>query len=164
MSGTLTLRELNNMHRLFWQEQNELRDRRVTDPTLRQSMLTELQGYQTRGVISRYQESVEAILEKFDRARRSTLAEQASRAGRAPKADALQKYIVALVSERPGLTEHELLARLEQDQGRELVQDIEDGAIYFTQPDGSEIGRTKKAPLTGLKDRLSRAKKQINSR
>jgi len=39
------------------------------------------------------------------------------------------------------------------------IDDIEDGTIHFV--DG---GHLKSAPVSGLKDRLSRAKRTVNSR
>jgi len=155
---------LNDVYRAFWEKQNELRDRRLADPSLRQAVMQELAGYQVRGLELRNQETLERLLEKADHFRQTILVEQASRAGRAPKADALQRHIVGIVQQRPSITARQLLKRLHRDQGGELIQEIDDGVVYFTQPDGSEEGRTKRAPSKGLKDRLSRAKKQVNSR
>jgi hypothetical protein len=43
---------------------------------------------------------------------------------------------------------------------RQVVDDVDEEAIFFTDRDG----HSKKAPVSGLKDRLSRAKKALKSR
>ena len=55
----------------------------------------------------------------------------------------------------------ELLTHLQSLQGlRQVVDDVDEEAIFFTDRDG----HSKKAPVSGLKDRLSRAKKALKSR
>jgi hypothetical protein len=164
VSSILKLSEMNKVHRAFWKEQNELRDRRLANPVLWRAVIEELNGYQIRRVEPRSQETVESLLEKADNFRQTIFVERARRAGRARKADALQKRIVEIVQERPGITAPQLLDRLEAEERGGLIQEIVDGVIHFTQPDGSNDGRSKTAPVSGLKDRLSRAKKQLSSR
>lgn len=76
--------------------------------------------------------------------------------GRASKTDPLQKLIVRVVRQRPFITAKELESYLEAHQDADPIIEICGGIIRFWNHDGSE----KSAPLSGLKDRLSRAKKK----
>ncbi len=80
--------------------------------------------------------------------------------GKAAKPDALQRLIIDLVRARPKITERELQRELEAAHDRrQVVDDIADGKIFFP-----KTGALKEAPISGLKDRLSRAKRKLNSR
>jgi hypothetical protein len=160
----ITIDELQELNLKFWEEENEKRERGIADPVLWRSVKQELDRDQMRGVPIAGQESIEFLLERADRLRRDVNTESARRAGRAPKADALQQYIVALVRKRPDITSRQLLAHLEQERWNGLIVEIADGMVCFLQPDGIKDGRTKETPISGLKDRLSRAKKQVHSR
>jgi hypothetical protein len=65
------------------------------------------------------------------------------------------------VQKRPAITVTDLLKHLQSLQDlRQVVDDIDEEAISFT----DRKGHTKNAPISGLKDRLSRAKKALKSR
>jgi hypothetical protein len=80
------------------------------------------------------------------------------------KSDALQQAILSLVRRNPDITEVKLKDMLTRDRFPELIQDVDEDTICFVRPDGSKDGRLKEAPLSGLKHRLSRAKKALKSR
>ena len=82
----------------------------------------------------------------------------ARRAGGASKTDPLQVLIEDIVRHEPSIKRTELEQRLGDHLHLSPIEDIDEGGIWFAYSDG----RTKRAPLTGLKDRLSRAKKKIN--
>ena len=85
-------------------------------------------------------------------------------AGSKPKADALQLFIRNCVTENPNLPLNELFEKLEdietQDTDEELfIHSINEKTIEFSGP----YKTTKTAKISGLKDRLSRAKKEYRA-
>jgi hypothetical protein len=76
-----------------------------------------------------------------------------------PRVDALQAEIEKIVSHKPTITRDELFTQLEQLKGLGIIQDIEDDLIHFS---SSENEPVKTATISGLKDRLSRARKKIS--
>jgi len=81
--------------------------------------------------------------------------------GSSKKTDALQQVILEEVQKRPAITVTDLLKHLQSLQDlRQVVDDIDEEAISFT----DRNGHPKNAPISGLKDRLSRAKKALKSR
>ena len=92
--------------------------------------------------------------------------EFARRGGTSRKTDALQELIVTIVREKPGITEAELLEKLKSMSHGAIIDDIDEASepegeneprIYFHRD-----GRSKSAPISGLKDRLSRARKVVS--
>jgi hypothetical protein len=78
---------------------------------------------------------------------------------RMPRPDALQELIIAILKAKPGLTESQLLRELENNQWHGVIEEIDGAVIIF-----NDKGRLKEAPISGLKDRISRARKKANSR
>jgi hypothetical protein len=76
--------------------------------------------------------------------------------GKRDKPDALQKIIIEIVKSNPSLKIGELLPALTDLKGEGIIEDIDDENISFD--DG---GVLKDAAISGLKDRLSRAKQKI---
>jgi hypothetical protein len=154
---------MNARAQVFWEEQNELMHRRLADPVLLELVKDELDSYKTWPVPVPYQKSFESMLENAERAKQRVLAHQGQKGGRAKKPDALQELIISLVRRRQGMTVSQLLEAFEREP-RGVIIEIVAGQISFTQPDGTPVGRMKEAPVSGLKDRLSRARKKLNSR
>jgi hypothetical protein len=69
-----------------------------------------------------------------------------------------QDLIHEVVTRRPDISAKELLETLRGH--RPPVEDIDGGTIHFANRDGSY----KEAPISGLKDRLTRARKKLKSR
>ena len=88
------------------------------------------------------------------------MSQHARKGGLARKTDVLQELIERIVRRNLAITVRALESQLREHQGIEPIQDFSNGTISFTNHDG----RTKDAELSGLKDRLSRAKKKIGSR
>jgi hypothetical protein len=89
--------------------------------------------------------------------------EQARTAGKALKTDALQKLILRIVRKCVDINVSELLVRLRSAEGNGVIDkvdgdDVPKPAIHFCQRD-----RIKEAPVSGLKDRLARAKKIVQN-
>jgi hypothetical protein len=104
--------------------------------------------------------NAERQLLKAERLKDWFLQQQGRIGGRATKADTLHEIINNIVQQRPDITERELLGWLKKQQGLGIIQDLDERAIWFTTKDG----RSKSAAISGLKDRLSRAKGRLLSR
>ncbi len=74
-------------------------------------------------------------------------------AAKAPRPNALKILIQKEVRKKPDISEKELLQRLIDQQGGDVIQDITDIEIWYT-----HNGKTKTAPISGLRNRLSRVK------
>ena len=173
----LTLEEINAHNRAFWAEQSLLREERLNDPLLAEVLDDELRSYVIRRVPAQHQESVERILERAKEIKKLVLAstelsirqdalkDQARKAGKCKGSDALQHLIVALVKKDPNITTARLLEKLEAELWwpESVVEAIETGKVLFRGHSGSREF-FKSAPMSGLKDRLSRAKKLLRSR
>lgn len=168
MAQMLTLlAEINERNRKFWEAESAQAERRIADPDILHRATADVQGEATRLLPVNYQKSFEqalqdaaALLEdpvllKRTHRRLSRLG------GSSKKTDALQEVILGAVQKRPAITERDLLRHLQSLQClRQVVDDINEETIFITDRDG----RSKEAPVSGLKDRLSRAKKALKSR
>jgi hypothetical protein len=74
------------------------------------------------------------------------------------RTDPLQNLIIEIMTKNPHITEPKLLAQLEALTGAGVIEEIEDDKIYYIGKDGKG---GKSAKITGLKDRMSRARKKI---
>lgn len=74
----------------------------------------------------------------------------------AAKVDALQELILKSVLRNPRLTEKELLRILHENKSDSFIWDIDKQFVYY-----KSKGRDKQAAISGLKDRLARAKKKL---
>jgi hypothetical protein len=159
----LTITELNERNRWFWEGQNALRDRRMADQMIRETAYARAASELARVPI-RHLASIEKLLEEAEGDKQRFLSLQGRRGGQAKGPDALGQAILDLVRKEPGMTVAELQGILTRERFPRLIEDVEDETIWFVQPDGSKDGQSKKAPISGLKDRLSRAKKTLKSR
>src|SRR5207248_4001776 len=98
--------------------------------------------------------------EKF---RRIILGQQARKGGKQRQADALQRAIIQVVHGKPTVTVKQLEELLTREHCPSLVEDNDGEYIYFTEPDGGDEGRLKKAKISALKHRLSRGKRSRRS-
>jgi hypothetical protein len=155
LASRVSLTEINHINQRFWRDQRVSMDERLANDAICETAIEAMQGIALPDLNSIYE-----ALEYAERVGRRFLAWQARKGGYAPKADALQGVIDKIVTRRPSITLRELTRQMKLHQGIPPIQDIDDGSIWFTNRDGS----TKKAPLTGLKDRLSRAKAKLRSR
>src|SRR5215468_5487903 len=150
-----TISEINECNRRFWDEQKELLVRRMANPAIREAAMRNVSDEQTRGVPVYYRIALEKALENAERDKVGFLSQQAGRGGRAKKSDALQRLILDLVRTHPEITEVSLKAMLTRERFPGVIEDVDETNICFVRPDG----RLKESPLSGLKHRLSRAKK-----
>jgi hypothetical protein len=158
-----TIAELNEFHRTYWQQQKHLRERRMAAKTVLEFAIEDWKSEMQSGLPFGYWKSLDYFLAQADQAKqRFGLAQKG---GRAEKIDPLQKLILAIVQQEPNIGVEQLLVKL---QGTEAVIDeIADGKIYFRSSDAEKIASAKEivvlrsAKISGLKHRLTRARKKI---
>lgn len=156
----ITISQINERNRRFWEEQNALRDRRMADPVIREAAFVRFSDEQARGVPVRNQATIEKLLADAEEDRRRFLSQQGRKGRQARKPDALQQAIVDLARTHPKITAAKLQSMLTRERLPGLIEDVDEERISFAQPDGP----LKEAPIIGLKHRLSRAKKILTSR
>jgi hypothetical protein len=163
-----TLREINERNRQFWSEQSILMEQRMADEDIVRVAMNDIQSECARQVPVYNQKSFEEALEiaadakaRFQRSTAKSFQTAFSKkGGAAPKRDALQDLILQIARTNRNIAKTELLAKLEKSTPGPVVIDIdyEAGSIDFH----NKNDRHKSARISGLKDRLSRAKKKIS--
>ena len=151
--------EINERNRSFWEERGPSFDRRASNPILMKIALDAMASEEMRMVPIKHWLSLDSRLEEADNARpiyRILLNQDASVAKRG---DALEKFIRSAVQRKPDLNIDELLQQLRASCGIGSILSVTEEEIEFDGPNGT----IKVAPLSGLKDRLSRAKKSFRS-
>jgi hypothetical protein len=107
-----------------------------------------------RGWLKEWAQSRAAVDEvKTGRRRQRKIAQR-------PRSDALQELIIKIMIDDPGITQEGLSAALERRARQGVIEGIADNRIEFT----GKNGRVHDAPVSGLKDRMSRARKKLRSR
>lgn len=168
VGGFRTQREINERNRQFWLKQTSLMEQRMADEAILRVAMNDLKSEALRQVPVYSQKTFEGALETAEAARLAFQKEDTKsfqsafsrKGGAAAKPDALQSLILQIVGRTPNVTARELLARIECQKPHEWDIDKKGDTIEF--PDSQ--GRYKSAPISGLKDRLSRAKKKIATR
>jgi hypothetical protein len=170
-----TLREVNERNCQFWLEQSSLMEQRVADEDVLCTAVNDLQSEALRQVPAYSRKSFEGALEtatdvklRFQRhAAKSFQIAFSKKGGRTPKTDALQKLILQIVRESPDISQQQLLHKLKKDGGGVVLGiDAENDVLRGDIREIHFVGRAEReetARVSGLKDRLSRARKQINS-
>lgn len=157
------LRLMNQANREFWAQQSPLLPRRLADEGLRQIILSRLHDEQIRLPVA-LQKSFDALGDEAEEYKSVLVRQRARNAGSRKKTDKLQEVIMAIVRKSPNITTRELSDKLraQASLGAE-IEAIEDGQILFQGRRGTRPVLSS-APVSGLKDRLSRAKKILGSR
>jgi hypothetical protein len=135
-------------------------ERRLADAQLVALATEDMSSETLRGIPIYNRKSIERAYEDAERRRASIRSGDGSQGGRPQRGDALQELIEEIVAVRPNITASALLERLHASQLEGLIEDIEEGQIWFV---GANNG-SRSAPISGLKDRLTRARKSVNSR
>lgn len=156
---------LNERNARFWLEQSQLRDRRLSDAALAAVAMRRVHSEAATGVPIRWHASLEQALAEAETEKEIILRELARKAGRAREADALQQLIREIVKQAPKITQSRLLYVLAGERGAGVVTAIDGPGkglagvreIHFTDDNGNQ----RAASLSGLKDRLYRAKKRF---
>src|ERR1700730_2686543 len=151
--------DLVESYRNFWAREQAAAEQRMKDPAILRAALRSMAAETQRQVPIPWQISIYGALLHAEIANRQFLADQSRRAGSAAKTDALQMFIINVVRANRSITHVQLLDKLRQaQQPGGLIEDIDNELISFV--DGK--GRGKTARISGLKDRLSRARKKLD--
>lgn len=111
-----------------------------------------------------YLQSIDRVAKAAAASRSASLGHFGRLGGGSKKTDALQELILEVVRCNPRITEPQLLAKLRDRLQQGVIVEIDEDP---SSPDPPEIefndhhGKWGHAPISGLKDRLSRAKKAI---
>lgn len=159
---------LNERNARFWAEQKILLQQRISDPGLYDVAKRDMDFEAARGVPIKQQKTLEQALADAAYGKASFHSQLSIKGGRTPKSDSLQELIQKFVHEEPKLNQRQLWHRLRREIGKGIIVSIDaDGPngndyvkrIHFVSGDG----KVKTAPVSGLKNRLSRAKAKLNS-
>lgn len=164
----LTIADINERNRQFWRVESDLLNRRMADEFLYEVARTDMSSETLRQVPIKSQKSLEQALADAEKVRRIYQSVLARKGGKAFKGDALQLVIEAVVLKNPTMTIRQLFFKLKDEIGQGTVTSIDEESdvradeprmIHFEEDNGKRM----LAPLSGLKDRLFRAKKKIKS-
>jgi hypothetical protein len=162
---TTTIAELNEFHRKYWQEQKVLRERRMAAPPVLEFAIEDWRSEMQSGQPIGYWKSLDYFLAHAERAKQQF--GLAQKGGRAEKRDSLQKLIIEIVRKEPNIGVEQLLVKLKETD--DIIDEIADGKIYFRSSDTEKLASAKEivilrsAKISGLKHRLTRARKKTHS-
>ena len=150
---SITIEAINERNKCFWQETNEyVEDTIVNRISVVEEALGEIRIESTsRPLYSR--RPLEKVLKDVDAKRKLHQSEFSKLGGKAGKPDKLNVLISQIVERNLAISCLELLDALRLRQHTSSIQSIENDEILLSD--------RKVVPVSGLKDRLSRAKKKI---
>jgi hypothetical protein len=155
----VTIEEINENNEKFWKEKTRETDERMKDKAVLEAALARL--HTERFLPVKYQTDFGPTLEQAEQDQLRFARSFARHGGAAKKTDALQKFIEAAVQAKRATTVPELLDMLRNAaQPGGPIEDIDEENVSFL----GANGRLRDAPISGLKDRLSRAKKELKSK
>jgi hypothetical protein len=152
--------EMNRRYSEFWAAENQNFERRLGDTLIRAIATEVLESESARSVQVYSRITLESALAKAEELTNKIRSADGSRGGRPRRNDALQSLIEEIVAKNPKITDSLLLERIRLEQFGGIVEDVDDREMHFKH--GEDESRS--APISGLKDRLSRARKSLNSR
>ena len=155
-----TAAEMNQTNSDFWAKQNKKISDQLNNAVLRNHAFNEVAKERKWGVPVYDQITIENQLEYSERFSADMIKHQNHKAATKPRPDQLQTLIIKIVEENHTITTGMLLNKLNHYVGCDIIYEIHDDEIEFF----DKKGKNKFAPISGLKDRLSRAKRIINSR
>jgi hypothetical protein len=165
-SNPMSLRAINALNARFWAKQTRLTERRIADPMSYDAAKRDIDSEAIRVTIRERksldqaladaEETVKAVRKIIVAAERERRKSICRSGGLARKTDALQILIQQLVRETPGMGRRDLWYQLKREQGRDIITAIDEKEIKFL----TSNGKSKSAPVSGLKDRLHSAKRK----
>jgi hypothetical protein len=162
------LRALNIRHRRFWRRQSAIALKRLSDPALFKLAFRDMRSEEQRGIPVKHRKSLELALEDAStislEVAKDTFVlahrEFSRKGGLARAPSPLQNLIENIVRQAPKLDRNGLMLRLKQESGEGVIASVDRTFISYFAHDGS----VRTSRVSGLKDRLSRAKEKISSR
>jgi len=155
-----SLKEINDLSCRFWNRERALLGRRMADKPIRETAFATICTEIIKAVPIFYRTSLNQALNDAELAKSRFLSEQARKGGNAKKTDKLQLLIEQIVAQRRPITVRQLENELRARQSIGAIEEIDEMRIWFT----NHNGQSKTATLSGLKDRLSRARTKLRSR
>jgi len=165
----ITPADVNKINAEFWEVEPKKHEERMKNPALREAAMARLRSEARRRVGVPSQLSLEgALMEEEQMALKNAdyiegrvVSVRARRAGSVEKVDALQSFIISAVKKKPSITVSQLLDKIcaEAGSGGRILE-IEKGFILFV----GANDRIRKSSISGLKDRLWRARKKLKSK
>jgi hypothetical protein len=159
------LRRINEQKRRFWSQQSELRELQMSNDAVVKIATNDVRSEAERRLPVAWHKTFEQALADAESAQRIAQEHFSRRGGKLSKRDSLQKLILRIVGKNPTITTVELLRELRKHDGLGTIYSI-DGKSPLLNGKGrmihyfdDSLQKEKTAPLSGLKDRLSRAKK-----
>jgi hypothetical protein len=165
---------LNARNASFWEKENWIREIRMADDAIRTIAFRDLASEMNRRVSIYSQKSLEQALQNAEVIKNEVISQLAQSAARAERVDPLQRVIMDIVRNNPSIGAKQLLEKLRDLQSGPVIDEIDDQGIHFKSPvenGGTESPErddtirkktiTYSAPITGLKHRLTRARKKI---
>jgi len=169
-----TLREVNERNRQFWLEKSEDIEKWMSDEAVLSSAINHLEAQELLRKPLGFQDSFEKALADADerihgedRRFKQFRTDLARKGGAAIKTDALQQLILGIVRKNGNITTPQLLEWLGNHKEGTVIFEIDDESglvegevrkIRFT-----DRGKDTSAPISGLKDRLWRAKRKLKA-
>jgi hypothetical protein len=158
MLTNFTLAELNEQARIFWAAQAALLEKRMADEAVCDMAFETINAELIRGVPARYQTTLESALLDAENKRNRHSKNFSQKGGKAKKTDALQDLIDGLVRKTPSISVKSLEKQIRTEERQGIIEEVTAHKIYF-----NHDGRSKSAPLSGLKHRLTRANKKLQN-
>ena len=146
--------EINKRHEMFYAERHANTLRRIQDPVLYRAACDEMiSESKIRPLYERA--PLEFHLERAEQRRRFFMGSNGKKGGK--RKDALQVLIERHVVKNPAVDQTGLLHFIRRQAGNGTIQDVSDDTIIFV----NSAYQLRDAKVSGLKDRLSRAKRDL---
>lgn len=157
-----TSSQINQRNTTFWSNRQKYLDELMKDEDIVTEAYELVKSDRKRMIPAKHSFDFNAALEQSKQSMERLRKQMARKGGLAKKTDALQKLIIRFAAENPDITARKLLSSLRKQKTLQLRVDNEAsllngdrGMIRWAGSDGEE----HRAPISGLKDRLSRAKR-----
>jgi len=163
----LALAQINRRHEQFWLKASNLLNRRLKDDALYKLALADMSAEGATFVPLKHRKSLEQALAHAVNSKTIVHIAFSRKGGKVARVDSLQKMIIEIVRLEPGINDrqlrHKLYTMAEEDHpvilGVDRQSDVLPGKV--AQIHFENDGREKTARVSGLKDRLHRARKEI---
>jgi hypothetical protein len=159
MTAIYPTAEMNKKATAFWAIETARMEKRMADRVLRDLAFATLNAEWIKGTPARYQTTLESALFDAENNRNVFSKDFSQKGGKAKKTDTLQDLILTFVGETRRISLKSLEKKIRAEERHGTIEEVTDGKIHFI----DHNGRSKSAPLSGLKHRLSRARKKLQN-